>query len=211
MSDLTGTEGSSMPDKVRDDRPRIARPATAATQPDEDATRLSQDVSETIKRLIPFIGFELGVGVRDRERHRQIAAEVGEEWTQQDVRYGRLVPLLLPLTRWFMPVRVSDEVYRAHVNELFDRAVYSRWLQPGTPAEVLALLGTVADCDGLDEEHAPVLVWLCWEVLGQAFCSARGFPAQPAPSEGIANRCRDLSKRVGVAARVLATEDVLDG
>lgn len=170
---------------------------TEGDDPQEDA-RLA-----ALRALVPLIGPDLGGTILDRLRQRHLALAIALERMMGDERCRALLPKISQLVRWYVPARVSDEVYCAHVNEIFDRYIERKSLQPGTRAEALTAIGSAIACGVPDEEVRNLLLALCWEVLGDAFCGARGFPRKPSWTVEMWELFTSLSKRRSVPERNL--------
>lgn len=65
---------------------------------------------------------------------------------------------------WYLPMRVTDEVYAAHVNEQLERMVMEQSVSEGTRAEVLAVLSVWSD--SLNESCAALYAQLARDLLG---------------------------------------------
>lgn len=65
---------------------------------------------------------------------------------------------------WYLPMRVTDAVYAAHVNEQLERVVTEQSVSEGTRAEVLAVLSVWSD--SLNESCAALYAQLARDLLG---------------------------------------------
>jgi hypothetical protein len=95
--------------------------------------------------------------------------------------------------QWTLHVCVSNEVYRAHACELFDRALVGKPFQPGTRAEVLAALAACAARAAPDATTGNLFLFLFREVWGPSFYADRKFPQAPSSSAAIEATLENLS------------------
>jgi hypothetical protein len=162
----------------------------------QDSEQLAQ-----LRTFVPLVGPDLGETIRDQTRQRELAMDVAVERMIRAARYFTFFPKLLPCLVWQLPARVTDQVYRAHVEELLDREMALQRLQPGTRAEVLTLVGSSVACGPVDADIANVFLVLCWEVLGDSFCAAHGLPRKPSWTPETWQLFQELSRRLFIARR----------
>jgi hypothetical protein len=186
MSEPDSNEGRSAQDALTEAQP-IGR---APNEPQADP------VDGAVLALVNGVGPKLITRERDRIRCMGLALEVLVERMMGDKRYFALVTPLFPLLEWSSYEVVCDEVYRAHVRELLDRALARVGLEPATRAEVLvamAIAGPLAHHTRADRD---LLLLLSWEIFSPTFCEAHGLPRPPAWTAKTHRRLDDLSFRL---------------
>jgi hypothetical protein len=110
------------------------------------------------------LGEDLAQCLRSTFEQITVAEELLSEAKQQHPESAALLDRQFVKLRWWIPEAVRDVVYRDHVRELLLRVVKGESLQPGTRAEVLTLLCSVAKRNGLSRQTGALFGWLFGQV-----------------------------------------------
>lgn len=116
--------------------------------------------SMTVRSHHPLIA---EVAIFDLLHHLHLAVNLVQAACERQPQHQARLRQAFGVLPWYLPMRVTDEVYAAHVNEQLERVVTEQSVSEGTRAEVLAVLSVWSD--SLDESCAALYAQLACDLL----------------------------------------------
>jgi hypothetical protein len=104
------------------------------------------------------------VAIFDLLHHLHLAVNLVRAACERQPQHQARLRQAFGVLPWYLPMRVTDDVYTAHVNEQLERVVTDQSVSEGTRAEVLAVLSVWSN--SLDESCVALYAQLARDLLG---------------------------------------------
>lgn len=104
------------------------------------------------------------VAIFDLLHHLHLAVKLVRAACDRQPQHQARLTQAFRVLPWYLPMRVTDEVYTAHVNEQLERVLTDQSVSEGTRAEVLTVLAVWSD--SLNESCAALYAQLARDLLG---------------------------------------------
>lgn len=173
---------------------------TAGESSTELPARCDRPVQSAEAYRIPRVLHELlgsfGPAIEDCFRRMALAERALAQCCARHPRHAQRIDGAFRILSWRLPVRVTDSLYLAHVDELLQRVVYGHGVAEGTHAEVLVFLNSASLRAPLGQQAAALYAELFRSLLHtEALFENDKTPVEPWPgarAELLKTLCRDL-------------------
>lgn len=160
------THTASLFDDANDVTTETLEPCVPAAATPSEPSRTSNPVEEyqIPSALLELLG-PLGSTIADCFRRMSLAESAIERFCAHHPRHAKRLDGAFCILNWQLPVRVRDQIYVAHLEELLQRVVDGQCVSEGTRAEVLVFLNSASVRAPLRQQAAALYAELFRELL----------------------------------------------
>lgn len=166
-----------------------------------DEVSSSREEYQIPRDILEILG-PIGTCLSDCFHRMTLAEQAIKRFCARHPRHAKRLNRAFGILNWYLPERVLDAIYVAHLDELLQRVVDGHSVSEGTRAEVLAFLSLASLRAPMGHQAAAAYAALFRELLGaEAQFEDDTYPVEPwrgAAAEVVA----DLRRKLSVADRI---------